>query len=178
MSKNSDDELDEKIVEKIISDIKNKTTSGRKYHAAWGTRFYNKVDVNAVVNELTSISDTTPEGIVEKARDSNTELHKCFEWDDTKAAEKYRRSQAITMVHSIKIAYTDKSTNKVHVTPIRMFSMPEKRGGAYVPTELVMKNVDQYQMLLEKAITELKAFKTKYKMLNELQQIFDFIDNI
>ena len=35
-----------------------------------------------------------PSTIVDESRDSSAPLHKCFEWDDQTAAEKYRETQA------------------------------------------------------------------------------------
>lgn len=162
---------------KVIDDLLGKISTGRKYFAEWGMRFYEGIDANRIVDELLSIGDKfTPKQIVDKARDPNTELHKCFEWNDSIAAEKYRIRQASAVVHSIKIAYIDTKTNTTKVTPIRMFSMPEKRNGSYAPTEVILKQVDQYQMLLNKALDELRAFKTRYKSLSELQEVFDAID--
>ena len=47
-----------------------------------------KADAEKVSKEIESISNATPSRILEYARNENSELHKCFEWDDTIAAEK------------------------------------------------------------------------------------------
>lgn len=58
-----------------------------------------KADAQKVADEISSIGlSVKPEEIVDKARDESTELHKCFEWDDTKAAERYRLHQARQIV--------------------------------------------------------------------------------
>ena len=57
-----------------------------------------KADAEKVSKEIESIQNATPKNILEFARSENTELHKCFEWDDTKAAEKYRLQQARQIV--------------------------------------------------------------------------------
>lgn len=45
------------------------------------------VDPMKVANEIMEIGESvTPRQIVDRARDENSELHKCFEWDDAKAA--------------------------------------------------------------------------------------------
>lgn len=52
----------------------------------------------AVMKRLQQISgDTgslTPEAVVDDARDPESVLHPCFEWDDTKAAHQHRLNQA------------------------------------------------------------------------------------
>ena len=45
----------------------------------------------------------TPEQVVEAARDENSALHDCFEWDDSTAAEKYRIEQARDLLKRVKI---------------------------------------------------------------------------
>ena len=59
--------------------------------ATWGTYRF-KADAQKCADEIMEICDelesATPQQILDKARDSNTELHKCFTWDDTEAAEK------------------------------------------------------------------------------------------
>lgn len=44
------------------------------------------------------MESATPQQILEKARDESTELHKCFTWDDSIAAEKYRIQEARQIV--------------------------------------------------------------------------------
>ena len=42
-----------------------------------------KADAEKVSKEIESIPNATPSRILEYARNENSELHKCFEWDDT-----------------------------------------------------------------------------------------------
>ena len=49
--------------------------------------------------------DLTPAQIVEDARPPESLLHPCFEWDDTKAADSYRLSQAGYLVRAIVTPY-------------------------------------------------------------------------
>ena len=61
-------------------------------------------DARKVYDELQSIGNTyTPEQIVDFARDENTELHKCFQWDDSIAAESWRKQQARQIVQSLVV---------------------------------------------------------------------------
>ena len=82
-----------------------------------------KADANQVANEIADIGENaTPKQIVEKARNESTELHKCFDWDDTTAAEKWRIQQARQVVCCLVIKQVDDRTNE---TPIRTFYMPD-----------------------------------------------------
>ena len=65
--------------------------------AKWkeGIGFYKGISAQKVAEEIASIGESaTPQQIVDRARDENSELHKCFEWDDSIAAENWRKQQA------------------------------------------------------------------------------------
>ena len=59
----------------------------------WRVDGFFKADAQKCYEEMGD-SDISPEEVLEKAKDKNSELHKCFEWDDTVAANKYRLQQA------------------------------------------------------------------------------------
>lgn len=146
--------------------------------ATWKSGFASlyKADPQKVANEIAQIGDTaTPAQILDKARDDGTELHKCFEWDDTKAAERWRIQQARQIVCSLVIKETDDdATNKPE---IRVFYKTDNSSG-YKPTTLIMRDQDEYQKLLSRALSELAAFKGKYKSLTELDELFEVIDKL
>ena len=67
-----------------------------------GTRL--KADAEKVGSEIEQIKGPkTPEAVVKKARSERTELHKCFEWDDSAAAIQYRLEQARYVLRTISI---------------------------------------------------------------------------
>lgn len=143
-----------------------------------------KADATKVACEIAAIGETvTPEQIVDKGRDESTELHLCFEWDDTVAAEKYRVTQAKDIVRHLYIVRNDPDETagenadgeKVIVNRVRAFNhLPGIDG--YMQTAHIVKQEDKYQLLLQQAYAELRAFKRKYSCLSELQQILDLID--
>ena len=45
----------------------------------------------------------TPASVVKIAEPKNAPLHPCFEWDDTKAAEKFRLDQARLIIRSVEV---------------------------------------------------------------------------
>ena len=59
------------------------------------------------IQEIKKLEDRrgrlTPEQVVEAARDESSPLHECFEWDDGKAAHKYRVEQARDLLKRVKI---------------------------------------------------------------------------
>ena len=135
--------------------------------------FYTGVDAMKVAEEIMEIGEAaTPAQIVDRARDEGSELHKCFEWDDAKAAQSYRLQQARTVVHMLVVE--EVNPPEEDAAPIRFFVQPDK-GHGYKPIEVVFKRDDEYQMLLQRALAELRDFKRKYERLKELREILDLI---
>lgn len=130
-----------------------------------------KADAEKVSKEIESIQNATPKNILEFARNEESELHKCFEWDDTIAAEKYRLQQARQIV--CNIIYQEDS--KEESAKLRVF-YSQSSTNTYQPTKVLIRNENTYKELLMQAKSELRAFKNKYRMLTELEDIFELID--
>lgn len=138
----------------------------------WKINGLYKADANEVYDELQTLGDKfTPADVVDLARNESSALHSCFEWDDTVAAENYRRSQAQTLIRMI--VFVDEKKNAS--SNIRVLVSTGERSGAYSPTRIIVQNADEYKALLERAMAELRAFKEKYKMLKELDYILELI---
>lgn len=147
----------------------------RKIKVAWksGVNPYN-ADAEKVAGEIASIGDSaTPAQILELARDSSTELHKCFEWNDSKAAEKYRLIQAACVARNLVIVRDDEPDDSAQ---IRLLHVTTK-GEGYKPITIIRENQDEYQRLLDNARSYLKAFQQKYHTLAELDVVMDAIDD-
>ena len=131
-------------------------------------------DAQKVAEEIMQIGETaTPREIVDKARDENTELHRCFEWRDDVAAEKYSIYQARQVVCSLVFVRQD---DPEQTKPeIRVFHKPKDAKG-YMHSTKIFRQEDVDTRLLESAMAELRAFKRKYECLTELEEILALID--
>lgn len=135
-----------------------------------------KADAQKCYEEISSIGhDVTAQQVVDKARDESCELHKCFEWDDRKAAESYRLDQARWVLRHLVAPVNDKNGDVEE--PVRLFfKTPDS--AAYKPTELIVQRKDEYASLLAQALRELSWFRKKYERLVELEAVFEAIDEI
>lgn len=139
----------------------------------WKVKGLYKADAETVYREITSLGDKfSPEDIVEAAKDESSELHKCFEWDDEKAAQKWRLHTARMLVNQL-VVRTETSDN-IPVA-VRVISSASEIN-TYVPTKMLIKSESDYADLLARAKRELQAFQQKYATLSELQDIFTAID--
>ena len=140
----------------------------------WKSEFlpFAKADANLVADEIEAIGESaTPSQILEKAKDESTELHKCFIWDDTEAAEKWRLHTARMICCNIVIQRVERDED---IPQIRYFHKPVN-GQGYKPAPVIIKRPDEYQALLQRAMNELAAFKKKYAALSELEDILALI---
>ena len=129
-----------------------------------------KADPQKVCEEI-GYKETTPEEVLNKARNEESELHKCFEWNDEIAGEKWRLQQARQVLNMLVFRPKERPD-----TPVRVFSYTKETN--YKPTIQMVVNLDEYQELLKRAKFELQAFKNKYKTLSELKGIFDLIEEL
>lgn len=141
----------------------------------WKIKGLYKADAETVYSEITALGDSfSPAQIVEAAKDKNTELHKCFTWDDSIAAQKYREHQARMLVAQlvIKAETTDREP-----VAVRVIASTATRN-EYKPVVKLIEAEQGYADLLARAINELKAFQQKYKAITELREIFAAIDEL
>lgn len=139
--------------------------------AKWKNGCRISADAQKVADEILAIGESaTTAQILDKARDEKTELHKCFDWNDAEAAEKWRLQQARHIVCNLVI----KETSDAPKPEVRVFFKTENDSG-YKPTVLIMQDKDEYQKLLARALAELNSFRVKYKTLTELDGVFDVI---
>lgn len=130
-------------------------------------------DAEKCYRELETLGDSyTPQQIVDFAKNPETELHKCFEWDDTKAAENWRKQQARYVCCSISIV-TDETEQKQ--TAYRLIQHNTDKQ-SYQNVVVTVRNRDQYSELLQMAKKELNSFKERYRSIVELESVIDEIE--
>jgi len=106
-----------------------------------GARF--SADAAKIGEELSTLGEAIePSAVVKKAKNKKAELHKCFEWDDTKAAEEYRLNRAREIMRMITVVVENKNRPDNQQMTIRVYEhvslasdIPEgERRSVYVPT--------------------------------------------
>lgn len=145
--------------------------------AEWRVKGLIKADPQKVYKELRDhcedVGEAKPEQIVEWAKDSGCELHKCFDWNDDIAAVKWRLHQAVQLTSNL-VFKREVSDDGVKAPAIRIFNKTDN-GGYKVP-ERVFKVQSEHDALLQRAWAELRRFKEKYSSLQELDYILELID--
>lgn len=150
----------------------------KKY--SWKSSSYN-VDVQKVGEELELIENSqvevTNRNVLEFAKtNKNSELYKCFEWDDKIAGEKYRLNQASNIISSISFIIEEEPIKKQKI----YFSIKseEKEARKFKNIKDILEDDKEYQALLSKAKTELENCKNNYEDLINKQDLKDIIFEI
>jgi hypothetical protein len=112
-----------------------------------------------------------PTDLVDEARDHEHPLHKCFDWDDSSAAHKFRLVQARQVIRSVEITWEEpkgpRNVNaKVHSA--RAFVNTTRDGQGYEPLQQVLSNEEKRLRLMEQALEDLVAVQQRYESIQEL----------
>lgn len=143
--------------------------------ASWKSGARIAADAQKVADELTALgNEVRPEAVVELARNEGTELHRCFEWDDTVAAERYRVHQARQVLCSLVIK---EAQDLPQTEGKRLYYKTDEHDG-YKPTEYILRHEDEREKLLARALNELRALERKYNTLYELNAVWAALGEI
>lgn len=131
----------------------------------------NATEVGKELEQLNEITNVT---VLEKAKDENTELHKCFDWDDTSAGEKFRLIQANKIISSISIVVNKDTENEKAIKKyVKVKTIEDK--SVFKSIVEVLENDEEYKQIVDKAETEFINYKQKYEELLDLKDLKDII---
>lgn len=140
----------------------------------WRPGSVHKVKASVAAAEcerLESEGRLTAEAMVEDSRPEDAPLHCEFQWDDSIAAEEWRKSQARGIINSLVVV------SEQH-QPVRAFVNLSVKSPEYTNIHTVVQNRSTAEMLLENAKRELRAFQIKYQDLVEFADLFTVIEKL
>lgn len=133
--------------------------------------------VGEELEELEKVSEITNKNVLEYARkNKDSELHKCFEWNDTIAGEKYRLIQASNVISSISFVIEEEPIKKQKV----YFSIKSdaKESRKFKNIKDILEDDEDYKALLNKARKEFETCKDNYDNLIKREDLKDIIFDI
>ena len=144
----------------------------------WTTPGLFKADATKCYEEIQDIGDEVkPEQVIKKAKNPKSELHKCFDWDDSSAANKYRLYQARLVINHLIVVTREAGNDEREPVQFRVMMKNENsKDSSYKQTLVMIRDEDEYKKLLDQAYRELHSFKQKYQCLSELAEIIALID--
>jgi hypothetical protein len=120
---------------------------------------FNSLDAEKCNKEIKEIKGfVTPEKVLEKAKDKNTELYNAFEWDDKKAAHKYRIDIAGNIIRSI---ITIEETDDEPIVYRSWEHVKTEEESGYLPIKKVMHDESYREQVFKNIFREITYLKNK-----------------
>ena len=143
----------------------------------WKTPLY-KVSAQTAGEHIEELDATygevTPRILLEDSRPDDALLHPLYEWDDEKAAEKYRLHQSKNILGNLVIvSVSDNQNQENEIEPVRAFVSVNDRNekASYRPTVVAMSDEETKYQVLKNASAELKMFERKYRNLLDVGEL-------
>lgn len=147
-----------------------------EYSAAPGSRI-SDTDARKIAPVLKSLAKQnggklTARIVLAAAANRRSPLHKFIEWDEEKAAERYRLQQAMVIIKAVRYNVTSEK----QVLNVGMFhrvrndgELPRAEPGpGYVTLPTVIEHKTFTDGVLERALNDLKIFKARYEMYEKV----------
>jgi len=99
-----------------------------------------------------------PADVVNYARSEDTALHEMFEWDNTKAAERYRLAQARSVIR-VCVIVNENTSEKIRAF-VSLSSDRQAKNGYRAMAEVIDDEILKETMLND-ALRDLQAFQRK-----------------
>jgi hypothetical protein len=136
-------------------------------------------DAQAVGERLSALEADgrlTPDGVLRDARNDRSALHPFFEWDDSKAAEKWRLEQAGHLIRSVTVTVDEQDEPRTIRAFVPISGADESR--SYVSTMKALGDTEMRRQVLAQAHGELGAVARKYRELKELSEVVAAIERV
>jgi hypothetical protein len=117
-----------------------------------------------------------PDDVVAEARNPRSPLHQHFEWDDSEAAEKWRKEQARSLIASVRVVFIE---NDKPVEPLRYFiNVPVPQQEYYMNAQAAFSDIGTRSIILVRAIADLHALQRRYGELEELASVWGELNKL
>ena len=142
----------------------------------WKTPIYPNVsaqDAGEHIEELCNKHGSiTAKLLLDDSRPVDAVLHPCYEWDDLKAAEKYRLHQSKQIIGNL---VTIEVVNNQPIAPTVAFVTINDRNkkAEYQPVEVALSDEESKYQVMKNAVAELKMFQRKYQKLLDLAKLLE-----
>ena len=144
------------------------------------SEFKNLADAELVQNEIDHLATIDPDGkcknqaLVDFARQNpNSETHKCMEWNDTVAGEKYRLHQAARIKDGIRTIIIQEATKKVEseepqaikvITKVVTNHALPTPGQGHKSIDMILRNQADTLALEREMYNTLKQYANSFKI--------------
>jgi len=123
----------------------------------------------------------TAEIVLNEAKKKTSPLHRHFDWDDTKAAMRFRLIQAAELIRKIKVEYIVSESQTVRVRAfhnVHEDESEEQSKGVFVGLDEALTVESYRDQLLANCKRDMMAFRSKYAALSEVSAVINAMDDV
>ena len=156
-----------------MSTLKELNATAKKYKISKGYTISpdDAGTIGAELERLSSDGAVSPETVLASAKDASSPLHKYFEWDDQKAAEKYRLYQARYLIRAVVIETDEGDVRAYHNVAI---AQDDRK---YVSHEKAFSTPNLADQVIAAALKEADLWARRYKIYKKLSPIVVAIED-
>ena len=133
------------------------------------------IDPDKAIKELEKVQkihgSLTAQNVLNVAQKKTSPLHKLFEWDNSKAAEKYRMHQARVLINNVEIKYISDGEER-HVPAYEIV----KTDGGQQYKHIESLTHDEIEYVRQQTINSLNILKVKLKVYNQFEKVVKHLD--
>lgn len=120
----------------------------------------------------------TPDAVLCDAKDPGSVLHAHFEWDNNKAAHRWRLEQAGHLIRCVTVTVEQHEQEPERTIRAFVPIAGAEENRSYVPTLKALGDAEMRKQVLAQAHSELGAVARKYRELRELSEVVQAIDKV
>lgn len=149
----------------------------KKYSWKSGFAYSTSADTVGKVLEKIEKRDgkVTAKSFLAESKKKSSPTHSMFEWDDAKAANKYRLQQSAQIINQLEITLEDGNSAPAFVN-VRIKSV--KQSASFLNVQTALSDEEYSRIVLQNALSELLSFQKKYNGLKELSDVFASIKSL
>ncbi|KKN76718.1 hypothetical protein LCGC14_0366890 [marine sediment metagenome] len=130
------------------------------------------VEAQLIGEWIESLNDNSGQGMVDAAADVLSPAHELFEWDETKAAGKYRLRQAAEIRSSLRIEVRQSAKKPTHI-PAYIAATDR---GQYVLT--IEASAEELTDAEQRFLSQINSFRQKWAGLKLAETVIEAIDEV
>ena len=136
-----------------------------------------------VIKEILEVKEKnglTAEAIIEQAKKKNNPLHDFFDWDDTKAAHKWRLQQARVLINEVKVVVENKEYYAFENVSIEIEADSEEgtTKKEYFTRSEILNDKEKRAQIVNRAYNYLLYWKEQYQTYTEFEPIVKSIEKV
>lgn len=131
---------------------------------------HNPLSIAAALEQLAAEHGDrlTPAVVVAAAEAMDSPLHPCFEWDDALAGYRFRLDQARGLIANIRVRMSGENGPFVRA----YVHVPQVGAEYYAPAARALSDPATRKLILDRALSELRALEARYRDLVELADVW------